>query len=199
MATDGVARVAERYGTEVAKAVGFKGANLMRLYLLAALSLAPIGCATSGPAIDAPRLSEIRKGETTVVDVVSRFGRPSILSKNMDGTQTAAYMYAKEGAGATAFVPLMIALAGKADADVDSVIFYFDGKGVLSDYRTTQARARIPAAADAETTTQPPANTPTQITTQSPTDKPTQARKKSSGSDNPWTIQLYPSGYRENR
>jgi hypothetical protein len=171
----------------------------MRLYLLAALSSALTGCATSGPAIDAPRLSEIRKGETTVGDVVSRFGRPSILSKNMDGTQTAAYMYAKEGAGATAFVPLMIALAGKADADVDSVIFYFDGKGVLSDYRTTQARARIPAVADAETTRQPPTNTLTQTTTQSPTNTPTQARKKSSGSDNPWTIQLYPSGYRENR
>ncbi|MGZ5150578.1 MAG: hypothetical protein ACXWI6_11020, partial [Burkholderiales bacterium] len=67
----------------------------MKFYLLAAFSLMLIGCASSGPKIDASRLSEIRKGETTIAEIISRFGRPTILSKNMSGTQTAAYMYAE--------------------------------------------------------------------------------------------------------
>lgn len=160
----------------------------MRLYLLAALSLTLMGCAGSAPKIDAPRLSEVRKGETTVTEMVSRFGRPSVLSKNIDGTQTAAYMHVEGRSDAAAFVLLMAALAGNADANVDSVIFYFDVKGVLSGYKTTQANAKKPALASVEkaTSTNP--------------DKPTQAVKKSSPADsNPWTIQLYPSGYRENR
>jgi hypothetical protein len=168
----------------------------MKLYLLAALSLMVIGCASNGPKIDAARLSEIRKGETTVADVVSRFGRPSILSKNMSGTQTAVYMYAEGRSDATAFVSLVGALSGSANANVDSVIFHFDVNGVLSDYKITQADAPKPELANAEKATQTDPNKPTPTEPNKPT--PT-AKRSSSGNSNPWAIQLYPSGYKENR
>jgi hypothetical protein len=176
----------------------------MRLYLLAALTLALIGCASSGPKIDAPRLSEVRKGETTVTDIVREFGRPSVLSKNMDGTQTAAYMHVEGRSDAGAFGSLITALAGNQNANVDSVIFYFDVKGVLSDYKTTQANARTPAPANAEkpalATGEKTTPASAEKTPHTTANKPTQADRKSTpGDSNPWTIQLYPSGYRENR
>jgi hypothetical protein len=160
----------------------------MRFYLLAAFSLMLIGCASSGPKIDTSRLNEVRTGETTIAEVISRFGRPSILSKNMSGTQTAAYMYAEGRSDATAFVLLVGALTGTANANVDSVVFHFDVNGVLTDYKTTQANAEKPALATAENATQTSTSKPT------PTD-----RKSVPKSSNPWAIQLYPSGYKENR
>ena len=171
----------------------------MKLYLLAALTLALIGCASSGPKFDAPRLTEVRNGETTIADMITRYGRPSVLSKNMDGTQTAAYMYVAGRSDAGSFVSLMGALAGNADANVDSAIFYFDSKGVLSGYKTTQAKAKAPELAQAEQATPSSAPTAANRPTQA-ADKPPRTERKASAPDsNPWTIQLYPSGYRENR
>ena len=132
-----------------------QGANVKRLCAIAALALTLAGCASTGPKIEAAQLSELQQGKTTVAEVIKRFGRPSILSKNMDGTQTAAYMWAEDRSTAGALVPLASALAGKADADVDSVIFSFDTKGVLSGYKPTQAAADEPVATTAQVTPQP--------------------------------------------
>jgi hypothetical protein len=176
----------------------------MRLCLLAAFSLTLIGCASSVPRIDASRLNELKRGETTITEVVGRFGRPSILSKNIDGTQTAAYMHAEGRSDAASFVPLVTALVGKTEANVESVIFNFDVKGVLSDYRSTHVKTKTPALAKAETAVQTNAETttPTKPETAALTNagKPTQPNKKaSSGNSDPWLIQLHPSGYVENR
>jgi hypothetical protein len=104
-------------------------------------------CASSGPRIDTGQLSDLRQGETTVNEVLKRFGRPSVLSKNMDGTQTAAYMWAEDRTNAGALVPLMSAWAGKADADVDAVIFRFDTNGRLTGYQIAQAARDEPERA----------------------------------------------------
>jgi outer membrane protein assembly factor BamE (lipoprotein component of BamABCDE complex) len=168
----------------------------MKTYVLAISMVMLIGCASSGPKIDAPRLAEIRKGETTVDQVVAQFGRPNVLSKNMDGTQTAAYVYVEGRSDAGAFVPMLSALAGKADADVDSVIFHFDRKGVLRDYKTTQAKPRQAAPATANTVAAPAGETPSQANTAR---APQSDKMRAAPDPSPWTIQLYPSGYRENR
>ena len=170
----------------------------MKRHLLAVLIVALTGCASSAPKIDTSRLTQIRKGETKVADVVGRFGRPSVLSKNMDGTQTAVYVHAEGLFGATAFVPLIGALAGSADANVDSVIFQFDIRGVLVDYRITESKAPAPAVASAG---KPPSiNAGPAVQTE--TRKPAQsaARKVPAEESNPWVIRGWsPSGWRENR
>jgi hypothetical protein len=123
--------------------------------LAAALVLALAGCANTGPKIEAAQLSDLREGKTTVAEVIKRFGRPSVLSKNMDGTQTAAYMWAEDRSSAAALVPLVSALAGKADADVDAVVFRFDTNGVLTGFSTTQAGGDEPLTAPAQAAAQP--------------------------------------------
>jgi hypothetical protein len=105
-------------------------------------------------------------------------------------------MYAEGRSDATAFVLLVGALTGTANANVDSVIFHFDVNGVLTDYKTTQANAEKPALATAENATQTSTSTGTTTSTSKPT--PTD-RKSVPKSSNPWAIQLYPSGYKENR
>jgi hypothetical protein len=118
-----------------------------RFCLAGILVMMLAACASSGPRIDPAQLSDLRQGETTVNDVLKRFGRPSVLSKNMDGTQTAAYMWAEDRTNAGALVPLMSAWAGKVDADVDAVIFRFDVNGRLSGYQATQAERDDPEPA----------------------------------------------------
>jgi hypothetical protein len=170
----------------------------MRIYLLAALVLTLTGCASGGPRIEAAQLSQLQKGETTVTEVIKRFGRPSILSKNMDGTQTAAYLHAEDRSDVAAMVPLMGALAGKADADVDSVIFSFDTKGILRDYKTTESRRGTPVAVDAGKPMQ--GERATQAGSMQP-EPPTQQEKKAAApAPKPWTIQTWqPSRQVENR
>lgn len=121
----------------------------MKIYLLAIAVLALSGCASSGTKIDAAQLEEVRRGQTTVTDIVRRFGRPNFLSKNWDGTQTAAYARSEGRSDAGTLLPLMGAVVAGADTSVDSVIFYFDASGVLTDYKTTQAAATTSARATA--------------------------------------------------
>lgn len=123
----------------------------MRTVLLMTVIVALGGCASSGRTIELAQLDQVRKGQTTVADIVKRFGHPNFLSKNWDGTQTAAYANAEGRSEAAALLPLMGAVVGGISAD--SVIFYFDASGVLTDYKTTQtaatkaAQARVAEAA----------------------------------------------------
>jgi hypothetical protein len=107
--------------------------------------LALCGCASTGAKIDTAQLNEVRKGQTTVTEIVKRFGRPNVLSKNWDGTQTAAYANTGGGSDSGTMMPLMGAMVA-GTGGVDSVIFYFDANGVLADYKSTQV-AQIPANA----------------------------------------------------
>jgi hypothetical protein len=102
----------------------------MKICLMAVIGIALSGCASSVPRIDPARLEALSPGQTTTTDVVRQFGRPSLLSKNPDGTQTAVYKYGDN----KAIVPLI------AGTPSDSVVFYFDINGVMTDYKTTEAK-----------------------------------------------------------
>src|SRR5476651_1440289 len=105
----------------------------MKTCLIAAFSLTLMACAGSAPRIDPARLTTLQRGQTTVDEVVHQFGRPSVLSKNPDGTQSAIYLHGADGQSGTTMVPLL------ATAPADSTTFYFDTKGVLTDYKIKQA------------------------------------------------------------
>lgn len=124
----------------------------MKIVTIAALVLALAGCAGTTPRIDPARLSEVQKGKTTVAEVLRQFGNPSVLSKNTDGTQWAIYLHGDPQSEGTSIVPL----AGITPRD--SVTFYFDARGVLTDIKATeagsghapsQAKAASPEAGDA--------------------------------------------------
>jgi len=184
-----------------------------KMHGAAALALMLLGCASGGPKIDAERLTEVRKGETSYAEVVKRFGRPSFYSKNLNGTHTAVYVHADAGSN-TAVVPLIAALAG-ADANADSVAFYFDDTGVLRDYKISQRAPSPPAVATAVEPGRAPAPSRASGPSSAASDPsqpiaPDVVRvrpvRTQTGSEsgflpgNTWTIHtLQPSGSRENR
>src|SRR5215218_7662244 len=89
-------------------------------------------CAASSPRIDPARMSALKAGQTTFEDVVRQFGRPSVVSSNVDGTKSAIYLYDKPGETGTTMVPLL------STSPADSTTFYFDPKGVLTDYKNKE-------------------------------------------------------------
>jgi len=113
----------------------------MKIFAIAALSVLLTACAGTTARIEPAKLNEAQKGVTTVAEITRQFGRPSVLSKNPDGTQTAVYIYNDPQATGTAMVTLL------ANESRDSVTFNFDTKGLLTDVKTTEAN-RKPAATE---------------------------------------------------
>ncbi len=165
----------------------------MKTLLTAALAALLLGCASSGPKIEATKLDELRKGKTTAAEIYKQFGRPNFLSKNMDGSQTAVFVHA-EGAGAN-----VAPFIGALSASTETVTFNFDPAGVLTDYKYSppvevrtsaepaakSAAPVTPAAATATSTAAPGASAPVAKTTPPEAAKPVERK---SGTPYLWDI-----------
>ena len=99
----------------------------MKTCLISTLLLVLTACAGTTARIEPAKLNEVQKGVTTVAEVTRQFGRPSVLSKNPDGTQTAVYIYNDPKTSGTTMVTLL------ANEPRDSVTFNFDTIGLLTD------------------------------------------------------------------
>ena len=111
----------------------------MKTILLAVIVLVLHGCVTTSTKIEPQKLQELRKGQTTAATVYQQFGRPDFLSRNMDGTQTAFYIHTQKPADATPVI-------GALSASSETVTFYFDAAGLLSDFKYSPAGATSPTA-----------------------------------------------------
>jgi hypothetical protein len=118
----------------------------MKLFFIITVTAILIGCAASTARIDPARVSALKKGQTTVDEVTRQFGRPSVISRNPDGTQSAIYFFGREGESGTTMVPLI------GSAPADSTTFYFDTRGVLTDFKTKEAERAAPVPATAAAT-----------------------------------------------
>jgi outer membrane protein assembly factor BamE (lipoprotein component of BamABCDE complex) len=126
----------------------------MRILVLAAFTLTLAACASSGPTIDNAQLAELQKGKTTTDDILRRFGKPSFNSDNLDGTRTTAYLQEGTRSNAAAMVSMIGAVASGtgSTANVNSIIFRFDTKGVLSSYeRTSESPTAMTASSGTST------------------------------------------------
>ena len=140
----------------------------MKTALIIALAAALAACAASSPRIDPARMSALKAGQTTFDDVVRQFGRPSVVSNNLDGTKSAIYLYDKPGESGTAMVSLI------STSPTDSTTFHFDTKGVLTEYKNKEAERAAPAAAVPAATTTATATAPASV--QSTSDKSAPAK-----------------------
>jgi outer membrane protein assembly factor BamE (lipoprotein component of BamABCDE complex) len=175
----------------------------MKTCLIAALILLLTACAGTTARIEPAKLNEVQKGVTTVAEVTRQFGRPSVLSKNPDGTQTAVYIYNDAQTTGTAMVTLLV------NEPRDSVTFNFDTKGLLTDVKTTEANRKPAAAEPAKTSptasAQPAAaNSPAPTATSSaqPATAAPSAAKPAPGNtnSNKWSLPSWlPSPSIENR
>lgn len=134
----------------------------MRILSSAALILTLVACASTGPAIDNAQLAGLQKGKTTAEEIVRRFGKPSFNSDNLDGTRTLAYLQEGTRSNAAAMVSMIGAVAGGAGstANVNSIIFRFDDKGLLSSYeKTSESQPAMTASSSTASSTATPSAT----------------------------------------
>jgi hypothetical protein len=110
------------------------GNQMTKLLLAAALGAVLLGCAGSAPRLDAQHIADLKKGETTLQEVVREFGRPSVLLNNPDGTKAARYLH-NDAVSASTMIPLL------STEPVDSTTFYFDEHSVLVDYKVVRSSA----------------------------------------------------------
>jgi hypothetical protein len=138
----------------------YGGIFLMKSLLPVVLAAALSACVATTPRIESGRLVEVHRGKTTVDEVVKRFGTPSVVSRNPDGTQFATYVHADPDADPKAVVPLVVGVLR------DSVTFHFDTKGLLTEVKTTSrtgaerstAQAMASKAANPSATSTPTAS-----------------------------------------
>jgi len=110
----------------------------MRLFLFVLL-LVLAGCLSTGNRVETNRLTEITKGKSTIDDVISRFGKPTSSVKFPNGERTLVYLNKIAQPDAATFIPLVGTFVGSVDNTTHSVIFEFDAKGVLTDYKVHDA------------------------------------------------------------
>lgn len=108
--------------------------------ILAAVAIAAlVGCASTGVQVKDEHLNEMKAGETTQADVLSRFGKPTTSMRNSDGTRTLMYVYAESRTRASTFIPFVGAFVGGVDTNSTSVMFRFDKEGKLIDYTSSES------------------------------------------------------------
>jgi len=175
----------------------------MKTCLLASLLLALAVCSGASrgasPKIDENALIEMRKGQTTFDEIVRRFGRPNVTSKNWDGTRTAAYVYGEGRSAVALSLPALGAVLGGSNEN--TVLLYFDDRGRLMEYKVNEASAKPqdgptvryvePAAAGPGSVV---ASTPARATTAAPSPAisskpvPVEIRKPRKDDDLPWWL-----------
>lgn len=90
-----------------------------------------IGCAASGVQVKEEQLTQFEKGKTTLTEVVSTLGSPSMQTLMPDGSRMIVYSYAQMQTRPETFIPFIGAFVGGADVKTNSATLMFDDKGVL--------------------------------------------------------------------
>ena len=108
------------------------------------------------------------------------------------GGQTAIYLHNDDRSGTTTMVPLV------AFDPADSVTFYFDTNGVLTDYKIKQAKAGKSELTDTAGASQ--TNTSKPEPANASKAEPTNTNKTAPGSNSSWSFRgLLPPSTKENR
>lgn len=102
-----------------------------------------VGCSSTGTEIKHEQLSTIQKGVTTCSQIESKFGKPTTITNNGDGSMQYFYMYTNTQIRATTLIPYVGMLAGGADTKSDTASFTFDKNGVLTDYTSSQSNIGV--------------------------------------------------------
>ncbi len=97
------------------------------------------GCMTTGKEVTQEQLVDFKRGETTVDDVIAKFGRPTSSSYTASGQRTLSYFFVHSQARPASFIPIVGRLAGGSDSRTSHVFFIFGPDGKLQEYRATES------------------------------------------------------------
>lgn len=109
----------------------------MKKLLLIVAAIYLVGCAATGVEVKEESLADLKKGETTIQEVVAKIGNPTTSTLNMDGSRTIMYVYASSTTRPETFIPYVGAFVGGADTKSNVVSLMFDKDGVLQNYTSS--------------------------------------------------------------
>lgn len=98
------------------------------------------GCVTIGKEVTQEQVTEFKKHQTTVEDVVAKLGPPTSSTISATGNRTISYVFAHAQARPGSFVPFVGPLIGGTDSRSSSMIFVFGADGKLEDYYASQSQ-----------------------------------------------------------
>lgn len=105
-----------------------------------ALSLAALGCVSTGTQVKESQLAQFQKGVATEADVERALGAPNSNTLLPDGERAISYAGTHAQAKAASYVPIANMFAGGASATTSVVTLRFDQAGKLIDYSSTQSK-----------------------------------------------------------
>ena len=105
---------------------------MIRFVVAVGLTLALLGCASSGTEVDPAKVQAFQKGKTTYGDVFRSLGLPQTDFVANDGTRVVSYTNIDARPRAVDFIPYIGLLAGGSDAKTSEYVFDFDKDGVLT-------------------------------------------------------------------
>lgn len=110
------------------------------LLALATALLLVAGCASHGVMVSPEQVAQLKRGESREADVIASLGQPTtVVSRH--GTRMFVYAGAQAQARPASFIPFIGPLVGGTDVRASSVVFTFDGEGVLRDVVSTQTQS----------------------------------------------------------
>lgn len=111
----------------------------MKKWLVAAMCVALVGCASTGVKVRPEQMATLKKGETTREQVVATFGQPTSIVTHSDGKAILVYSHADAKFKASTFIPIVGLFAGGMDVTGSVVHMTFDAQGKLVDYTSSQS------------------------------------------------------------
>jgi len=106
----------------------------VRLFCLLVLILFATGCVSISTLFKNSHPASLKKGESTMDDVLALLGKPATSTLNSDGTKTITYLYVGSKTRQESFIPFMGGFVYDGSKLNNSATVVFDRDGRLLDY-----------------------------------------------------------------
>lgn len=139
---------------------------MKRIPSLLLLCGALAACMSAGVEVRPEQMSGFKHGVTTVQDVTTRLGTPSVETTLDDGSTLLVYTFVTSRPHPESFLPFIGPLVGGSDTRSSAAVFLFDAGGVLKSASTTNSNvgtglSRTSSGAPAENVAAPAARSAT--------------------------------------
>ncbi len=92
------------------------------------------GCASVGRKIDATKVDQIKKGESTQADVRALVGAPDNVTRDGTGRTTWGYFFARSSVKGQSFIPIIGGFVGGANTQTQTLIVTFGPDGKVENF-----------------------------------------------------------------
>jgi len=107
----------------------------LKFAIIAAVAVFLVGCASVGNNFDDSKVTQIKKGDTTEIDLVARFGQPTQRSINSEGQTIPMWTYHESEVKGESFIPYAGAfMGGNRNRNKTLTVTLADGKVASYNY-----------------------------------------------------------------